>query len=195
MERGNVSVATRTSAIMQCTTNTPHKRCCNDSTVDGVATALTLWEFRTAQVPRVHCDVRPTSRVKTDFITLDDNTSRLGLHSVAHGLKLRGEAPWYQKVCTRNSAKIQEVGLHHAGETVSGGTYPRDWNGIRRNCLLHIGSRLLDQIKLHLTCTEHTLKTSGMSLLNSSKQPHAPDEANPVKRMPQQSAGRQMRKI
>lgn len=60
--------------------------------MNELAVALTLWEFRTPQVPRVHCNVSPASRVKADFITLDDNTRRLSLHSIAHGLELRGEA-------------------------------------------------------------------------------------------------------
>lgn len=79
--------------------------------------ALTLWEFRTAQVPRVHGDVSSTSRVEADFIPLDDNTRRLGLHSVAYGLELRGEAPWKLEIIGyAYLSKIQEVPPHETKE-------------------------------------------------------------------------------
>lgn len=70
----------------------------SQSITNGLTVALTLWEFRTSQVSRVHCDVSSASRVQADFITLDDNTCRLGLHSVAYGLELRGEARWSSQV-------------------------------------------------------------------------------------------------
>ena len=35
-----------------------------------------------------------------------------------------------------------------------------------------------------VTCTVHTDKTSGISRLNSSKHPHEPEEARPLKMLP-----------
>lgn len=76
------------------------KRTVSQSIANGLAATLTLGEFRTAQVPRVHCDVSSTSRVEADFVALDDNTSRLGLHSVAYGLELRIKTQWSSRfVC------------------------------------------------------------------------------------------------
>ena len=51
--------------------------------------ALTFWQFRPTQVPRVHGDVRPACWVKANFITLDYNARGLSLHSVTYSFKLK----------------------------------------------------------------------------------------------------------
>lgn len=128
---------------------------------NGLAEALTLWEFRTSQIPRVHGNVSSARRVEADFITLDDNARRLGLHSVTYGFELRANASWNSQVL---GVRIKQEG---------------NLQRIDRKYGIHIQYPNIRHF--NHTCTEHTLKTSGMSLLNSSKQPHAPDDANPVK--------------
>lgn len=78
--------------VLRCSQDA--KQTVSQSTPNGLIVVLTLREFRTAQVPRVHCDVSSTSGIEADFITLDHNSRCLGLHSVAHGLELRVEARW-----------------------------------------------------------------------------------------------------